>query len=44
MSVAATQHLLKGDGFAKSSHAIEALFLFLALTVIGPGRYSLDKR
>jgi putative oxidoreductase len=44
MLVASLKHVLGGDGFTRSSHAIEAAILFLGLILIGPGRYSLDKR
>ena len=43
MVVASTMHLTKGDGFIVASHAIEAAILFLSLTFIGPGKYSLDE-
>jgi putative oxidoreductase len=39
MVVAATRHLVNGDGFGRSSHAIEAAILFAALLLIGAGRY-----
>jgi putative oxidoreductase len=39
MIVASTKHLAAGDGFGKSSHAIEAGILFLSLLLIGPGAY-----
>jgi putative oxidoreductase len=42
MIVAATQHIVTGDG--SPWHAIEAGILFLSLIFIGPGRYSLDAR
>ena len=38
MTVASVMHLSQGDGFGKASHAIEAGILFLALSLIGPGR------
>ncbi len=44
MAVASTRHLVQGDGFGVSSHAIEAAILFLSLYYIGPGRYSLDEK
>jgi len=44
MLMAATKHLLGGAGLGKASHAIEACVLFVALLLIGPGRYSMDKR
>ena len=43
MIVASTRHLVAGDGFGKSSHAIEAAILFLSLLWIGPGRYRLRR-
>jgi len=44
MVMATVNHLAKGDGFGKASHAIEACFVFVGLFLIGPGRYSLDER
>jgi len=44
MVMAAWQHLDKGDGLGKASHAIEACFFFVGLVFMGPGRYSIDKR
>ena len=44
MIVAATHHLARGDGLAGASHAIEDGIVFLALIIVGPGRYSIDKR
>jgi putative oxidoreductase len=41
MIVASARHLSQGDGFGKSSHAIEAGILFLSLLLIGPGAYRL---
>jgi putative oxidoreductase len=43
MTVAATMHLSRGDGIAVASHAIEDGIMFVALLLIGPGRYSLDR-
>lgn len=43
MMVAATMHLKSGDGLNVASHAIEAAFVFIGLTFIGPGKYSVDK-
>lgn len=43
MLVASTKHVIGGDGFGKSSHAIEAAILFLSLIFIGPGRYRLRR-
>lgn len=44
MMVAATMHLKSGDGFNGASHAIEAAVVFIGLTFIGPGKYSVDKK
>jgi len=44
MAVAAAMHLGKGDGLKVASHAIEDGILFLSLILIGPGKYSADKR
>ncbi len=43
MLVAMVHHLTRGDGVAGASHAIEALSVFLAITLIGPGRHSIDR-
>ena len=44
MAVAAYMHMSKGDGFIKASHAIESGILFVALILVGPGKYSIDAR
>lgn len=44
MIVAATMHMLKGDGLGPASHAIEAAILFVGLIFLGGGRYGLDRR
>jgi len=44
MIVAAIMHLSNGDGLMGSSHPIENAIVFLAMFIIGPGRYSIDKR
>lgn len=44
MLVATTMHLKSGDGLNVASHAIEAAIVFIGLTFIGPGRYSVDKK
>lgn len=41
MFVAATKHLVEGDGLGKASHAIEAAIVFLSLLLIGPGSWKL---
>jgi putative oxidoreductase len=43
MVVAAGHHLNAGDGIGGASHAIELGVLFLAMFIIGPGKYSIDK-
>ena len=43
MAVAATMHLTRGDGWGVASHAIEVGTVFLSLTLIGPGAYSVDR-
>ncbi len=44
MLVATTMHLKSGDGLNGASHALEAAIVFLGLTFIGPGKYSVDKK
>lgn len=44
MIVAATGHLSRGEGFGGAAHAIEDGVVFLALLVMGAGRYSLDNK
>jgi putative oxidoreductase len=44
MAVAAWMHYSKGDGFGGWSHATEAGITFLALLLIGPGRYAIEIR
>ncbi len=43
MAVALQMHINKGDPFAVYSHALEDGIVFLALLLIGPGRYVLKK-
>ena len=43
MAVASAKHLSGGDGLGGASHAIELAVLFLAMFIIGPGKYSIDK-
>jgi putative oxidoreductase len=48
MAVASISHLSRpagapGAGFAGASHALELLCVFVALALVGPGRYSLDR-
>ena len=44
MAVAATMHLRNGDGLMVASHALELGTVFLGLVLIGPGKYSVDKK
>jgi putative oxidoreductase len=41
MAVATVDHLAEGDSVGKASHAIEAGTVFLAMFLIGPGKYAL---
>lgn len=43
MGIAVTKHLSGGDTIMDASHAMELGILFLALFIIGPGKYSIDK-
>ncbi|MCB9680771.1 MAG: DoxX family protein [Alphaproteobacteria bacterium] len=44
MVVAAKMHLDNGDGVMGASHAIEDGVAFLAIVLLGPGRFSVDRR
>ena len=47
MGVAATSHIVGGDGWVGAGSAEMALlygFMFLSLLLIGPGKYSMDRR
>ncbi len=44
MFVASVMHLKNGDGLATASHAIELCIVFMGLSFVGPGRYSVDKK
>lgn len=44
MVVATAMHLANGDGLRGSSHPIEVGIAFLALVLVGGGRFSLDAR
>ncbi|MFZ4263059.1 DoxX family protein [Sphingobacterium sp. HJSM2_6] len=44
MLIAAISHLSRGDGFSGASHAIELLAVYIGFILIGPGRFSIDKK
>lgn len=45
MIIATLTHLNSpGQGINEASHAIEAGIVFLSFTLIGPGKYSIDKK
>lgn len=44
MFIAANMHLHTSDDYMTASQAIEVGVVFLGLALIGPGRYSVDKR
>jgi putative oxidoreductase len=44
MAIAALSHLGQGQGLSAASHAIEDGIVFLGLLVIGPGKYSVDRK
>jgi putative oxidoreductase len=44
MLVALIFHLRRGDSFITYSHAIESGILFVALTITGPGKFSVDHK
>lgn len=43
MVIAALSHY-KAEGFMSASHPIELLAVFIGLAMVGPGKYSVDKR
>ncbi len=43
MLVAAAMHLGSGDTLMDASHAVELCIVFLAMIIIGPGKYAVDK-
>ena len=43
MGIAIAKHLSGGDKIMDASHAIELGVVFLAMFIMGPGRYSIDK-
>lgn len=44
MLIAFIMHLENGDGMIKSSHPMELMLIFVALTISGAGKYSIDKK
>ncbi len=44
MLVATIQHIGAGDGFVSYSHSIEIAIVMAGLLLIGPGKYSLDRK
>lgn len=44
MLMAGVNHLAAGDGWAVASRPLELMVVFMALILIGPGKYSVDKR
>ncbi len=44
MLIASIMHLKSGDGLMTASHAIELGIVFLGLSFVGPGKYSVDKK
>jgi len=44
MLTAMMYHIGKGQGFSDFSHAMEDGIIFLALLLIGPGKYSLNEK
>jgi len=44
MMVALSTHLRAGQGYGIYSHPLEIGILFLSLILIGPGKYSIDKK
>lgn len=43
MFVAAASHFQRGEGLGGASHAIELALVFVALVLLGGGRYSVDR-
>lgn len=44
MVVATINHLANGDGLSVASHAIEFAGVYAAFAIMGPGKWSVDKR
>lgn len=43
-TVASISQMQSAGGFAESTHALALAIVFLALFILGPGRYSLDEK
>ena len=43
MLTATIFHLKAGDGWSTASHAMDMFIIFLGMTLVGPGKYSVDK-
>ena len=44
MTVAVIMHLSNGDGYTVFSHPLKGLVVFIALFIMGPGKYALDEK
>ena len=44
MFVGMMMHIAQGDGFMGYGHALDLMIVFVALFLIGAGKYSLDKK
>ena len=44
MIIASIMHLKTGDGISGASHSLESAVIFMGLTLVGPGKYSVDKK
>ena len=44
MLIAMIMHLSKGDGLSGASHASELMAIYIAFAIMGPGRFSVDKK
>lgn len=44
MLIAVMNHLAAGDGWSGASHPLELMMICMGLVLIGPGKYSVDKR
>ena len=44
MLIASISHMANGDSLGDASHALELTFIFFAMIILGPGKYSVDKK